>query len=426
MKINSYLIIFIFFLFSGKIFANENSFILKYNYFFDNSSWWLKNNVGGQEIDQSLVQLGLNFSKNNWKILLNLSSGYGKQNSNMFVKHIGLINNKINNHFLGESYVEYLYRDGNLKFGKIYSDTSKYLNQELSSGSMLVSKNASPIPRISLYKTFKIKKNKRLSLNSGISHGWFHDEGYYNKAPFLHEKFIYLTRHNENRTIGLGFVHEAMWGGYAPEEIKEYPSSFKDFLKVFISADGPYQPQFDHANALGNHLGIWDFYFINNSNKIKYKLYYQHFFEDTSSLRFANLYDGLWGIEVYDNVSFNLLIEYISSKNSNINPPYQDDYYYYNYQYKPGWRYQGNIIGNTFIVQKNFTEREINEAVVFGFIKNINDYIITLKSNKIINYKSQFNYNIKIEKIIGRLGIHLQIFNGDSKVDGSLGLKYTF
>ena len=37
------------------------------------------------------------------------------------------------------------------------------------------------------------------------------------------------------------------------------PPGIKDFFKVFIAADEPIREGQDHANALGNHLGIWDF-----------------------------------------------------------------------------------------------------------------------------------------------------------------------
>ena len=29
--------------------------------------------------------------------------------------------------------------------------------------------------------------------------------------------------------------------------------------------------------------------------------YYQHIFEDTSGIRFANKYDGLWGLEIINS-----------------------------------------------------------------------------------------------------------------------------
>ena len=46
---------------------------------------------------------------------------------------------------------------------------------------------------------------------------------------------------------------------------ESFRSSFNDYLKIFISADGPLLDGDAHANALGNHLGIWDFYFQKNA-----------------------------------------------------------------------------------------------------------------------------------------------------------------
>jgi hypothetical protein len=77
----------------------------------------------------------------------------------------------------------------------------------------------------------------------------------------------------------------------------KFPSSFNDFWKVFISADGEKLEGQPHANALGNHLGIWDFYYSKKNKSNIFKFYYQHFFEDTSGLRFQNRFDGLWGFE---------------------------------------------------------------------------------------------------------------------------------
>ena len=48
-----------------------------------------------------------------------------------------------------------------------------------------------------------------------------------------------------------------MIGGRMPGN---QPSAFKDFLKIIISADG-HDEGGSHVNALGNHLGIWDFYY---------------------------------------------------------------------------------------------------------------------------------------------------------------------
>ena len=92
-----------------------------------------------------------------------------------------------------------------------------------------------------------------------------------------------------NYQISIGFIHEAMWGGSTEDGSMrgDQPSTFKDFLKVFISEDGVDEGG-PHLNALGNHLGVTELFFQNNNNNQILKLYYQHFFEDTSGLRFRN------------------------------------------------------------------------------------------------------------------------------------------
>ena len=49
-------------------------------------------------------------------------------------------------------------------------------------------------------------------------------------------------------------------------------------------------------------------------NNKELKLYYQHFFEDTSGLRFWNRLDGLWGIELSNYIkNTNILFEYLNN-----------------------------------------------------------------------------------------------------------------
>ena len=110
----------------------------------------------------------------------------------------------------------------------------------LSLGSMIVSSNALPIPRVSFsipdYQLIKMK-NIPVKIKGGISHGWL-DRGLYLEPPLLHEKWLYLSYENEKISTYLGVVHEAIWGG-ATTEFGPQPDSFKDFLRVFFLSSGP-------------------------------------------------------------------------------------------------------------------------------------------------------------------------------------------
>ncbi len=158
---------------------------------------------------------------------------------------------------------------------------------------MLVSNNAPPLNKIG-YNSFK--KFQKISFDFGLSHAILEKNDLYSSPPFIHEKYIYMNFNMGNNLYGIGFIHEAMWGGKINFDDGSQPKSFKDFLKVFIAADGPLIDGQPHANALGNHLGLWEFFFEKQLKSNTLKIYYQHLFEDTSGLRFHNRYDGLWGI----------------------------------------------------------------------------------------------------------------------------------
>jgi hypothetical protein len=225
------------------------------------NQWWSQYNNYGQDPSE---------------IYFNYKARYKHKNANIGVK-VFASKDKI---YIGESYVKSeLFSNTYLKVGKYYKDFSSYLNETLSSGSLLISNNAEPMPKIGLLSSYKFKKSQNFDFNFGISHGLFSKSTIYKTAPMLHEKFVYLNYSKNKNDFSIGFVHEAIWGG-STESYGDFPHSFKDFFKVFISADGPLLDGEPHANALGNHLGIWDFYYKKTINNKELKFYYQHFFED--------------------------------------------------------------------------------------------------------------------------------------------------
>ena len=65
------------------------------------------------------------------------------------------------------------------------------MNDELSSGHMLISNNARPMPKLGLNGKFEIKRNKDVFLHGEYLMQNLKNQ-YYSDAPFLHEKFVYI------------------------------------------------------------------------------------------------------------------------------------------------------------------------------------------------------------------------------------------
>ena len=378
------------------LFAQENklSIQLKINPI-DNEYFWLeKNNYGIGPSDLNIYT--------NWKL---------NDKKNIYEINVVGTNQDKGKIYIGETYIKHNFSDKTfLRLGKYYRDFSPYLNNQLSSGNMLISNNAEPMPKIGLVTSQSIKKFSNLSFNFGISHGIFDDDNdFYTKQPLLHEKFFYMNIIKKKYRISLGLVHEAMWAG-GTEELGNLPSSFKDFLKVFISEDGPWLEGERHANALGNHLGIWDFSFQRYNKDQVLKLYYQHFFEDTSGFRFNNKIDGLWGVELKNYIpNTTMLIEYIDTTNQDVEPPHIDAYYW-NYQYKSGWSYNNYTIGNSFLDHSLL----INPFKIFhiGINGEISSNYYEIKLSKRIDVSDDFKYKIQFgRKINNRFNFSAYVVN---------------
>ena len=321
------------------------------------------------------------------------------------------------NQFL-ESYFKYNFsKKTNLKLGKYYKDYSGYLNNELSSGHMLVSNNAMPMKKIGLNHSKLIRNFK---FDFGISHGIFDKNILYQKAPYLHEKYIFMGVSRQNDFIGIGFIHEAMWAGKV-NNLGALPSGFQNFLKVLIAADEPIREDQPHANAIGNHIGVWEFVYKRDFMKNNLTFYYQHIFEDTSGIRFANKYDGLWGLELVNSKSKNIfLFEYLETTNQNIDPPYVEESYYNHWDYPYGWSFKGDVIGNPHINSLNVIPVSV---VHLGFIVNINPILSSqfLLSRK-INKQDDLNFLINLSrKLNDNLSAGILLFSKDTTL--GIGLK---
>ena len=390
----------IFLLFFSILFPEEHKKISINIYDYNDPEWWSDYNNNGLNFYQSNITLSYKNIFDNYVLLINTHAS----------------NEKI---IFAESYISFsmqkLYK---IKFGRYYRDFSTYLNDELSSGSMLIGKNALPIPKIGLLGEYQIKKNDKFKFTYGLAHSILDENDVYNESPFIHEKFLYLIKNDNNNEYGFGFVHEAIWGGSTYLN-GNFPSSFNDYWKVFISADGKKLEGQPHANALGNHLGIWDFYYSKKNKSNIFKLYYQHFFEDTSGLRFQNRLDGLWGFE-YNNLSskLNYVLEYIDTSNQDRDPPYVNENYYNHSEYKLGWSYKGYVIGNPFI--NNIPSKIIHSGISMDAINN---YKFKILLSKRIDTNDKLKYSFSVGKVFQNFTT-LIFINGSKSKNVGLRIDY--
>src|SRR5699024_9922855 len=126
-----------------------------------------------------------------------------------------------------------------LKGGRFYDRIGDVFTP-LSMGSLALSPNAAPIPKIK----FGIFEYTSVPFTSGfvevkgaIAHGWFGGHRRFN-GTWLHEKYVYLRFGGDFAFRPyIGLVHEAMWGGTSNDNF-DNPDSFRDFLRVFGGMGG--------------------------------------------------------------------------------------------------------------------------------------------------------------------------------------------
>ena len=149
-KLNFYFLIL--FISKSMLFSAENS--LSVNLIQNNSKnnfWWIeKNNYGINPYNNYLYTT---FNRNHKKVSLK----------------INLLLNSSESQW-GESFLNFnVFNHSHLKIGTYYRDFSTYLNDELSSGHMLISNNAEPIPKIGFKLTFSIESKGMMKKRNGMT-----------------------------------------------------------------------------------------------------------------------------------------------------------------------------------------------------------------------------------------------------------------
>ncbi len=170
----------------------------------------------------------------------------------------------------------------------------------LSSGSIIWSGNARPMPKIQIGTPGYIDVPFTRGYAEGsllIAHGWFIDDRY-GSDVLMHHKNAYL-RIGGKLPVNLhyGFNHYAQWGGSVPGRDLPFPSDFRTFLRVFANRagdpDDPATPPGWAQNKYGNSLGSRNYGIDIKLNRLETGAYHQDVFDDGSGMRRRNFPDGL-------------------------------------------------------------------------------------------------------------------------------------
>lgn len=237
-------------------------------------------------------------------------------------------------------------------------------DSSLSCGGFLFSKNARPMPKITLgierFTSVPFTKGY-LEVKGAVAHGWFTDNIAVTNL-LLHHKYIYFRLGGSLPFhFQYGVDHVAQWGGNATG-IGQQPTSLSDYLRIVMgSSGGSSALETDQINALGNHI-------LSQSMKIDYRItnviisgYWQNISEDSPKFmtNTMNKPDGLWGISIRNNkfsIIKGLVYEYLNSTDQS--GPFHDrdgivyggsDNYFNNGVYQNGWTYFSRTIGTPFI-----------------------------------------------------------------------------
>ncbi len=310
--------------------------------------------------------------------------------------------------FLNQFYVESNLGSIKLSGGRFH-DPLALKEEELSTGSFIVSRNVTPIPKVAIYTDGFVPipgTNGILNVNGLLSHGWFTDNRFTNNA-YLHQKYFYLGIKYAFFYAKGGIIHNVQWAGNNYLE-GNLPDSFKDFLEATfaIGSSDRRAPAGEQSNALGNSVAGYDFsldIFLKSADLRAYRLFY---LEDKVSTRFRSPWDGIWGVSVKPKDSkliTSFLYEHINTKRQDSFDfePYGTATYYNHFIYRTGWTYEGRVIGNSLLLTDGSDDQPIYNNILIAHHLGVKGQLPFLLSYKLL-YTFSRNYGEVQDQIISR------------------------
>lgn len=258
-------------------------------------------------------------------------------------------------------------------------------DKALSSGNLLFSGNARPLPqvRLGIFDYADIWGLRGwLAIKGYLAFGAFTDSAWQrswwaegqkrSEHVLYHSKGVWLRNGNPDvfpLTLECGLEMGTQFGGiiYKGDEVWHMPKNLKAWWKALVPKGGESTtPTEEQTNVQGNMTGCWDFRLAWTPKEADWavKAYYEHYFEDHSQLYVEYAWkDGLWGVEgqlpanpFVDKVVY----EYLYTKdqtgavywdhNDAITEQVSGRDNYYNHYLYSGWQHWGMGMGNPLVL----------------------------------------------------------------------------
>lgn len=289
--------------------------------------------------------------------------------------------------------------------------------------------NARPLPGLEIATTGPIYliNEKGLGFEASLAEYFMGKERYVKNTRVHHKSFHLYYKTSEKFQIRAGLQHYVQWAGVHPE-FGRLPNSFKNYLKVFQGLEGSDNVNGEEANALGNHIGVYEVGMKGRINKYEVELIYNHLFEDGSGRVLYNMPDGRYGLFINDIYkltadswvkSFMYEFYYTRDQSEGSGTTDGNDNYFVNNLYRSGWTYESRVIGVPFITINDARTRVSNNTFVVHHFGLGGIAFKEYPYKFLTSYRRNYGYkgSTTLENVIYSSSLDVQVYDGSFDIN---------
>ncbi|RZK45879.1 MAG: hypothetical protein EOO97_00325 [Pedobacter sp.] len=310
-------------------------------------------------------------------VLATLGYSQDTVDNSLYLKFGGALyaNNYLKKAVLPEAYAILGYKNWALRFGRFQQITGD-VDPELSTGSLGISGNSLPIPKIDFAVTEYTNvpwTRGFLKFKGNFSYGWFGNNRYMKEALY-HEKTFYMQMGRGRLKVYGGLLHVAEWAGKRGRISLD--RSFKGFLDVVLVNEADDGSVGTDQNGLrpsraGDQRGLLEGGMSYEGNTVNLRGYVQVPFESGEEVDYQNR-SALLGLVIAPTDQElklkRLLVEILYTKEmTNWVFSGQRQTLYNNGYYKTGWEYEGMVVGTPLFMNRNRANKYFPEIVPYNW-----------------------------------------------------------